>query len=168
MAKASARESIKQCRACQSDNHKLCTGRVRAERGFVLCSCAYKNHPDVLMQPIKRQYQTPSANPNDRLYCSDCRHNRHVRCTGQLKHDHEYWSCNCTIGEHPNRRKPAYTREMSLQDAECQIIACKMQIYRLRELIVRIPHDEQRNSSLKHFEMAYNAFDKLQDFMRSR
>jgi hypothetical protein len=59
-------------------------------------------------------------------------------------------------------------RQWALNDAVDQVSAVKQELYKLRDFILRIPHDAERDSSLKHFETAYNAFDKLQDFMRSR
>jgi hypothetical protein len=59
-------------------------------------------------------------------------------------------------------------RQWALNDAVDQVSVVKQELYKLRDYILRIPHEKQRDMSLKHFENAYAAFDKLQDFMRSR
>jgi hypothetical protein len=59
-------------------------------------------------------------------------------------------------------------RQWALNDAADQASAVKQELYKLRDYILRIPLEKERDESLKRFETAYNAFDKLQDFMRSR
>jgi hypothetical protein len=73
-----------------------------------------------------------------------------------------------TTQEFVNSPRGQQVRQWALADAADQVSAVKQELYRLRDYILRIPHEEQRDMSLKHFETAYNAFDKLQDFMRSR
>jgi hypothetical protein len=63
---------------------------------------------------------------------------------------------------------PSRPAPMTSGDAADQVIAVKHELYKLRDYIQQIAHVEQRDRALKHFETAYNEFDKLQEFLRSR
>lgn len=77
------------------------------------------------------------------------------------------------VSHHPPRKAPTKPTTfvavpVTSGDAADQVIAVKQELYKLRSYILQLTHVEHRDNSLKHFEAAYNAFDKLQEFMKTR
>lgn len=62
---------------------------------------------------------------------------------------------------------PARTMEIR-EEIDLQCVRVKQEIYKLRSLVEKHPHDENRKQGMMLIETAYNAFQLLQSFINSR